>query len=153
MRTYIIDGYNVVFNWGKFWNEKIEKGRENLIREIRKKKLHLKNKVKIIFDGKEGMWGGVSCRDIGVIFTQEENADDYIVKLVKKMDNPKLVVVVSNDNELSARIKMLGGEVKRVEEFFEETRKVRKEKKEKKLSPEELKEIEKELIEKWKLNS
>jgi hypothetical protein len=63
-----------------------------------------------------------------------------------------MITVVSNDNELNAKIKILGGEVKKVEEFFQEKRE-RKGKKKENLSYQELKEIEKELIEKWKLNS
>jgi len=77
-----------------------------------------RNKLTVVFDGKEGVIDFDSPFAFEVVFSREEEADDLIERMVKKSKNPRGIVVVTDDRGLTRRITRYGARVKAVKEFF-----------------------------------
>ncbi len=118
---FIIDGYNLIKQTRLLNKVNLEDSREALVRFLTVYRPHgsKTNRVTVVFDGREGNFytKPVSC--IEIIFAQSQSADDKIKHLVEKSENPKSVVVVTNDREIRFFVKQLNAQVKTVEEFLD----------------------------------
>lgn len=163
---YILDGYNIIHKISSFWCGSGQKSREKLIRYIKNKRPQgsPKNKVTIVFDGTKdvyettpltlnliqggrgdpahNLWAG----SIEVIFTPQMSADDYIIQLIKRSANPKIITVVSDDKEVQKRAVLLDAKATGVKEFFKSRSTDKTESDKPALTNSELKEIEEELL-------
>jgi len=155
---YIIDGYNIVKQLPQFIGKKLKEGRDYLIKFLKEKRPQgsIKNKVTVVFDGHSDIFSpreNLKNYNIEIIFTRDEIADDKIKKLVKKSQNPRDIVVVTDDKDLRHSVSLLGAGVLYVREFM----KYNKKKNDKiftqsktKLPPEEQFKITEELKKIWK---
>lgn len=158
MVHYIIDGYNIVKQLPQFIGKKLKEGRDYLIKFLKEKRPQgsIKNKVTVVFDGHSDIFSpreNLKNYNIEIIFTRDEIADDKIKKLVKKSQNPRDIVVVTDDKDLRHSVSLLGAGVLYVREFM----KYNKKKNDKiftqsktKLPPEEQFKITEELKKIWK---
>ena len=158
MVHYIIDGYNIVKQLPQFIGKKLKEGRDYLIKILKEKRPQgsIKNKVTVVFDGHSDIFSpteNLKNYNIEIIFTRDEIADDKIKKLVKKSQNPRDIVVVTDDKDLRRSVSLLGAGVIYVKEFM----KYKKKKDDNiltqsktKLPPEEQFKITEELKEIWK---
>ena len=142
---YLLDGYNITNQMDLFQGSSLQKSREKLIRYIQIKKPQGRNQVTIVFDGKKDVIDyPMDTSPVQVVFTHNISADEHIIRLIEKSDNPKLVVAVSDDREIQERARMAGAQAVWVKDFFKPKKKGKIEK-DKELSFDELQEIEKEL--------
>ncbi len=143
---YLLDGYNITNKINLFQGSSLQKSREKLISYIRIKKPQGRNQVTIVFDGKKEVLDyPIDASPVDVVFTHSISADECIIKMIEKSDNPKLVIAVSDDREIQERARLAGAKAVWVKDFFKPKRKRKREENEE-LSFDELQEIKKELI-------
>ncbi|MEW6088975.1 MAG: NYN domain-containing protein [bacterium] len=119
-KHFIIDGYNAMHKLCLCEDNNLQAGRERLIALIDKYKLTgSKNNTRtIVFDGKRDVFSPCENGQRGVVFTQDETADNKIKRMVERSKNPREMVVVTDDNEIRYYTRGLGAEVRNIVEFF-----------------------------------
>ena len=115
---YLIDGYNVLYALPDLPPGSWEKKREQLLLLLIAKKPHGKNQITVVFDSREGSGDRMRVGEIAVAFTSGETADDWISHYVRQAENPRVCVVVTNDQGLRRLIRGTGAKGCSVEEFF-----------------------------------
>ena len=117
---YVIDGYNVIRH-ASFVPKGHASPAGSLIQCIRNNRLcgSMKNKVTIVFDGYPTMNNPLQpSGDCELLFSQDESADDRIRHIVEHIENPKIVIVVTDDRSVQFHAKAAGASVMGVEEFI-----------------------------------
>jgi len=99
---------------------KLEDRRRRLIRFIEQNTPQgsPNNRVTVVFDGNLEIFGGMTSRAVKVIFSQGESADDKIKKIVAQAQNPKNIVVVSDDRDIQYAVRALGAKISGVRAFL-----------------------------------
>jgi predicted RNA-binding protein with PIN domain len=118
---YILDGYNIIYKVSAFQKSSGQKSRDTLINYIKTRKPQgsPKNKVTLVFDGAiDVIEYPQNSYPVEVIFSREMSADEYILRLIKKSPNPKVIIVVSDDREIERKALLLDAKVMRVKDFF-----------------------------------
>lgn len=115
--NYLIDGYNVLKQIPYLTDKQLNQGRQSLLDLIKKYRLCGKNKATVVFDGRDDIVAPPHRSPYVIIFSENESADDLIKRMVEKANNPKIVVVVTDDKELRFRVKSLGAGLMTVKEF------------------------------------
>lgn len=117
---YILDGYNIIKQLPEHNKKKLHSSRGALISFIEAKHPQgsRKNKVTIVFDGKEDVFGEDASASAEIIFTKNESADDKIKRMVERAKNPKEIVVVTDDREIIFFVKYCGARSMKVKEFL-----------------------------------
>lgn len=120
---FILDGYNLIKKIPDFSSKKIKHAREDLIRLIEEKRLtgSKRNRVTIVFDGDSENLSSKEKSPFEIIFSRD--ADQKIRDIVKKEDNPKNIVVITDDRQLQDSVRILGAKVQDLESFLEKLRK------------------------------
>lgn len=119
-KHFIIDGYNAMHKLSLCDDDNLQAGRERLVALINKYKLagSGNNTLTIVFDGKRDTFFPYNKTEKGVIFTQDETADNKIKRMVEESKNTRRMVVVSDDNEIRYYTRGMGAEVRSNAEFF-----------------------------------
>lgn len=115
---FIIDGYNLIKQTPILNKARLEDSRLALIRFLTIHRPQGRNRVTVVFDGKEGNFCSRPVSSVGIIFTQGESADDKIKELTENSKSPKNMVVVTNDREIQVFVRRLKAQVRTVEEFL-----------------------------------
>jgi predicted RNA-binding protein with PIN domain len=119
---YIIDGYNVLKHeafGGK--GKRSDDPCVSLARCIRLNHLtgSSNNEVIMVFDGYRPSCANVADdAGITVVFSCDESADERIRRIIEREPNPKVLVVVTDDNEIRFFARAAGCAVQHVEEFL-----------------------------------
>ena len=129
MTTMILDGYNVIGRvpeLNRLWDRDARTAREALVslcREYRAKRKDV-DRLCVVFDGKEAYvdWPQPLLGGVTVVFSQGEDADARIVRMVRTEEGRGRCVVVSDDKELMGKTHALGARVMSAQEFYEKTR-------------------------------
>jgi len=119
---FILDGYNIIKKIPEFFPKKLKSAREDFIRLIEEKRLtgSKKNKVTIVFDGNSDDSTFKKESPFQIIFTKD--ADQKIRDMVKKANNPKSIVIVTDDRELKDSVRILGVKIIDTESILEKLR-------------------------------
>ena len=105
---YFIDGYNVLYALPDMPAGTWEMKRDALLRKIAAEKPHGKNQVTVVFDSREGAGSQSRRADIAIAFTSGETADDWISNHIREAVNPRVYVVVTDDQGLRRLIRGTG---------------------------------------------
>ena len=102
---YIIDGCNITHqpNFIKKIPKKTSDSRVALVEFIRIRRPcgSENNKVWLVFDGYPDLaLDNLDKSNLNIIFSRNQSADERIKKLLELSDNPKNVIVVSDDKEI-----------------------------------------------------
>ena len=118
---FLLDGYNIVKQTSPFCDLAVDVARERFIRAIEKYQPQgsRRNPVTVIFDGRPGNVDPILSVSVKVLFSYDESADDRIKDLVKSSDNPRNIVVVTDDREIQYHVKGLGASVWPVKAFLD----------------------------------
>ena len=108
MQTYLIDGYNLLHAMGillgRVGPHGLEKARLNLLGVLAGSFDKEADRLTVVFDAASapaGVEAKQEYRDITVLFAQGgQEADDLIESLISRQDNPKNLVVISDDRRL-----------------------------------------------------
>ena len=158
---YLLDGYNMVMRIPELLKKEggvsFEASREGLVDFLSRYRPqgNAQNPATLVFDGYAAMklnWERLRQEAIQIIFSEGESADDRIVSMIGK-SGPQ-TIVVTDDRELSLRVKELRAKSISVQEFIAKV--VDKHKKvseaedtKKKLTPKEEQSITEELKKIW----
>lgn len=117
---YLLDGYNIIYQVPALARGSLEEQRAKLIRFIEDKRPQgsFKNKVTIVFDGQPQHFGSTRTASVKIIFSQNETADERILRLVDDAQNRKNMIVVTEDRPLQYAVRALGAEVMKVDSFI-----------------------------------
>lgn len=120
MLHFILDGYNIINTLSPLKTDSLNRSRSRLF-----KILHFynftgspRNKLTVIFDGREDVPEENYAFPFEVKFSKKEKADDLIERIVRRSANPKQMVVVTNDKGLKRRVSQWGASVREVDDFF-----------------------------------
>ncbi len=116
---FILDGYNIIRQaFSK--NDSLKSERERLLGFIESYRPQgsPRNKVTVVFDGREDLYAPRNSSPVEVIFSKGESADECIRKLTEKSPDSKSVVVVTGDRELKFSVKANGAKTMSVKEFL-----------------------------------
>src|SRR3989338_5387388 len=118
---FVIDGYNLIKQTRLFNKASLEDSREALMSflSVSRPQGSHSNRVTVVFDGKEGMFYRQGSTSLSIIFTQGQSADEAIKHLVRNAENPKAMVVVTNDKDIQFFAQQHNAQVKTVEVFME----------------------------------
>jgi len=122
---YIIDGYNLIRHRSFKPSQKIKELKIALLSFIRAKRLcgSPKNKIIIVFDGYCDV-AGLNEFDPGmdIVFSCDESADERIRKILAGAENPKELVVISDDREIVSFARDYGAVHMGIEQFINSKR-------------------------------
>lgn len=116
---YLLDGYNILNQMPSVEKMKLQTAREHLVALIEEKKPQGHNRVTVVFDGQPDVWGEQPSGSVKVIFTSHGSADSRIKKMVAEDENPRALVIVTDDKEIRFYVRSLGAEVMWVKDFLE----------------------------------
>ncbi len=117
---YIVDGYNVIKKTPFLNHKKLRDARDALSSFIYKYRPQgsYNNKVTVVFDGRDDVFGFKQNSDSTVIFSKNQSADDCIKALVDKASNPKTMVIVSDDKDIKLYCRPRGTRIFTVDDFI-----------------------------------
>jgi len=118
---YIIDGYNLINHRSFNPLKKIKDTRIGLINLITREKLcgSSNNRITVVFDGYPDQAGiPESFGPVDVLYSRDISADEKIKLLVESSKMPQNIIVVSDDKEIRAAVRVAGAVVAGVEEFL-----------------------------------
>jgi predicted RNA-binding protein with PIN domain len=108
MLHYLVDGYNLLYALPQMpagsWQDK----RLERLKWLLKAKPYGKNQATVIFDNRQGWGNEERYFDLSIIYTSGETADDWIIRKVRETNNPRVLVVVSNDKGIERMIRGTG---------------------------------------------
>jgi predicted RNA-binding protein with PIN domain len=118
MRTFVIDGYNLLYAFSDIpkgnWQEK----RAHLLAFLKERRPQGNNAAILVYDSREGDGNESQEGDIRVVFTASETADDWIGRMVRKASNPRVLIVVSNDQGIRRLVQGTGARFMTATEFL-----------------------------------
>ena len=125
---YIVDGYNVIHRSGLFKNKRLREQREAFLAFLDHNKPFgsARNRVVIVFDGSEDVFGFPAGSVFEVRFSRGQNADEEIKALVETSSHPKNIVVVTDDKELARAVRSRGAKIMATDEFLNKRPKEKK---------------------------
>jgi len=160
---FILDGYNMMMRLPELFKKStlsFEPTREGFIQFLMRHRPqgNSRNRTTVVFDGYAELkvnWDQLRQEAIQIIFSEAESADDRIVSMIGKPEHSHQTMVVTDDRELSLRVRDRKAKVITIKEFVEKI--VEKHKKvsashedrEKKLTPQEEQKITEELKKLW----
>jgi predicted RNA-binding protein with PIN domain len=105
---YLIDGYNLLYALPEMpagsWQDK----RASLVRWLQDRRPYGQNRVIVVFDSREGLGDQTREGEFQIIYTAGETADDWISRRVRDVANPRVLVVVTDDQGLRRLIRGTG---------------------------------------------
>jgi predicted RNA-binding protein with PIN domain len=121
MRKYIIDGNNLIGkirSLQKLQNSDKQSAREKLAFLVESYFREKKAKVSLHFDGFQNI--PIKMASARVIYSENKTADDRIKSEISAFKNPKLITVVTSDNNLKEFARVCSATVLSSEEFAAE---------------------------------
>jgi predicted RNA-binding protein with PIN domain len=109
--VYIIDGYNLLFNWSDE-AQSLEIRRTHLVGWIQQVFQKINQCGMIVFDGahrRDEEYGLSYESPMEIVYTPKgQTADQYIVEYAELINNKKSITVVTNDQSLKRHVSALG---------------------------------------------
>ena len=118
---YYIDGYNLLFALFGPGMSDFTSRRDWLIQTLNVKVELLGLEISLVFDSHfcEGAGSRSHFHHLEILYTPKDvSADDFIIKKIKKSDDPTKTLLVSNDRELTLRARNLLANSQSVDEFI-----------------------------------
>jgi len=126
MKTIIIDGYNIIHRIPAFslkLKESLKAARNELVLYLSGwKKRYSNAEVYVIFDSKnkdEFNFNRMVLHGINCLFPEETGgADEYIKSMVRNSDEPRSILVISDDNNIRQSCRINGAVIERADFLF-----------------------------------
>lgn len=124
---YIIDGYNLMKQFTNITGKRISGSREEFIKLLLffRPFGSLHNQVTVVFDGYSDTYPANLGSNINVIFSNQESADEKIVKMVSSCKNSKCIIVVTDDKQIKLLVKPKIHKVMFCKDFMERASRLR----------------------------
>jgi len=115
---YLIDGYNLLYALPDIppgpWPEK----REIFLKLLETSQPQGRNKMTVIFDNRQGDGGKEMRGPVEIVYTSGETADDWLTAYVRKVTNPRMCIVVTDDQGLRRMIRGTGARSMATQDFL-----------------------------------
>ncbi len=138
MKHFIIDGYNALFTIKPFLRKQYQ-SREGFVQYLRIAKPFgsVRNRVTVVFDGRDNALYRQkhSSVPVSVLYSDNKEADEIIIRMVKNAKRSSEIIVVSDDREIKEMVSMMGAETLPVKEFFKSLTQKKKRHEEEKPDP------------------
>ncbi len=121
-RHYVIDGFNLLYALPELPTGTWQQKRETLVDLIRKRRPQGNNRLTLVFDSREGSGNRERLGEIEIVYTAGETADDWIALKVREVQNPREIVVVTDDQGIRGQIRGTGAKWMGTKEFWNTTR-------------------------------
>jgi len=121
-RHYLIDGYNLLYSLPELPPGNWEAKRSRLLERLAAEKPFGNNRATVVFDSREGAGNQSRLGDIAIVFTAGQTADEWISGHVRRTANPRIVVVVTDDQGLRRLIRGTGAKGLGTAEFWRQAR-------------------------------
>lgn len=105
---FLIDGYNVLYAMPEMPSGTWEQKRLALLEFIHQQRPQGKNRLTVVFDSRQGMGDQLQHGGSMVVFTAGETADERLSNMVRDAENPREIVVVSNDKGVRSLVQGTG---------------------------------------------
>jgi predicted RNA-binding protein with PIN domain len=120
---YLLDGYNLLYALPEIPAGSWETKRTVFLQKLTKEAPHGKNRVTVVFDSRQGSGDRSKMGSIEIAFTSGETADDWISHYVRRAPNPRILVIVTDDQGLRRLIRGTGAKGLGTREFWEKSKK------------------------------
>jgi len=120
---YLLDGYNLLYALPEIPAGTWEIKRAAFLQKLAKEIPHGKNRVTVVFDSRQGSGDRSKLGSIEIAFTSGETADDWISHYVRHAANPRILVVVTDDQGLRRLIRGTGAKGLGTREFWGKSKK------------------------------
>jgi predicted RNA-binding protein with PIN domain len=120
---YLLDGYNLLYALPEMPAGSWEAKRTALLQKLAREKPQGNNRVTVVFDSREGSGSHSRIGTIEVAYTAGETADDWISLFVRRAVNPRVLIVVTDDQGLRRLIRGTGAKGLGSREFWGKARK------------------------------
>jgi len=118
MPHFYIDGYNLLFALPEMpagtWMEK----RHALLLWISDYRPQGQNPVTVVFDSRQGLGDREVVSGLDVVYTAGETADDWIIKRVRQISNPRAAIVITDDQGIRHMIRGTGARWQSAHDFI-----------------------------------
>jgi predicted RNA-binding protein with PIN domain len=118
---YLIDGYNLLYALPEIppgpWATK----REVFLSVLANSNPQGKNRMTVVFDSRDGGGSRTQRGAIEIVYTAGETADDWIIAAVRKTPNPRVTVVVTNDQTIRRLIRGTGAKWLSTQDFLKKS--------------------------------
>ncbi|MFH1416220.1 MAG: NYN domain-containing protein [Elusimicrobiota bacterium] len=116
---YLLDGYNLIETHSGDFPGKLRTARDRLIDLIIEKRPEGsgRNMITLFFDGQPGIDSPREKR-LDVRFTSGKEADWHIKKFVDNSDNPRRLIVVTNDKAIIKYVSIKGAKTMSSDDFL-----------------------------------
>ena len=115
---YLIDGYNLLYALPDIPHGPWPTKREIFLALLLKSKPQGNNRMTVVFDSRDGGGSRTQKGAIEIVYTAGETADDWLIQAVRKTPNPRIMVVVTNDQTIRRLIRGTGAKWISTEEFL-----------------------------------
>jgi predicted RNA-binding protein with PIN domain len=118
MITYLIDGNNLIGKiafLAKIGKKDKQATREKLVFMLDNYFEKTKNKAVVHFDGFPGE--AIKSNKVKIVYSEKKTADETIKRSIEMTDNPRNIVVITSDFNLSQFSRVCGSKVCTSEEF------------------------------------
>lgn len=126
MLHFIVDGYNLTKKISRLLNLPLKEQRNYLLQLLEdfRSKISSRNKITVIFDGSTNVYSRINREpSIKVMFSQGEDADSLIKRIIDQAGNPKSLVVITDDRAIINYGKFRGLHHKSTSEFLSDIKK------------------------------
>jgi predicted RNA-binding protein with PIN domain len=124
-RHLLLDGYNVLKKVSRFADLPLEEGRKALVRFIQDNRPQgsSRNSATIVFDGREDVFSLDAPKEVRVIFSKGESADEAIKRIVQESPTPRDIVLVTEDRDLGYFCRSFGAEIWTIAQLMSQAKK------------------------------
>lgn len=119
---YLLDGYNLLYALPEMPAGSWEAKRAALLLKIAREKPQGNNRLTVVFDSREGAGSRSRAGAIDVAYTSGETADDWISHFVREAPNPRILIVITDDQGLRRLIRGTGAKWLATREFWQKSK-------------------------------
>lgn len=121
--VYLVDAYNVIKRSPFFMDKKLKDARDAffIYLDHHRPSGSLKNKMILVFDGKDEISFVLPRYAFEIVFTRGESADEKIKEMVASSAAPKDIVVVTDDKPLAASVRARGAKIMATQDFLKKS--------------------------------
>jgi predicted RNA-binding protein with PIN domain len=115
---YVIDGYNLLYAMPEMPSGTWEARRTALVEWIQSRRPHGRNMATVVFDSRQGLGDRVRRGDIEILYPFGQSADDWIAAEARSAQNPRALVIVTNDKGIRDLVRGTGARWMSATEFL-----------------------------------
>jgi predicted RNA-binding protein with PIN domain len=119
-KHFVVDGYNLLYALAEMPGGRWEDKRKALLARLASERPQGQNRLTVVFDSRQGLGDRADQGDIRVLYPAGQTADDWIIAYVRKTPNPRVVIVVTDDQGIRQMIRGTGAAWMGTQDFLKQ---------------------------------